>query len=113
MRKVIINLLLILAAVIIFGAALVFGTPKGEFGGTDAQANEEIVDLYPDFEPWYDGPWKQPGGEVESGLFALQAALGAGLLGFALGTLRERSANRAPAPQTLVAAGSPPLPSGG
>ena len=33
-------------------------------------------------------------GEVESGLFALQAALGAGALGFVLGTMRERRRQR-------------------
>lgn len=113
MRRAIINLSLILAAVIIFGVALALGTPKGEFGGTDAQANEEIVDLDPDFEPWYDGLWTLPGGDVESGLFALQAALGAGLLGFALGTLRERYATRAAKSQSVAADDSPPPPNGG
>ena len=47
-------------------------------------------------EAYAPGSWRcggdltLSGGEVESGLFALQAAIGAGILGFVLGTFRER-----------------------
>ncbi|ATE54972.1 energy-coupling factor ABC transporter substrate-binding protein [Actinosynnema pretiosum] len=90
MRRTTTNVLLVLASVAVFAVALALGTGKGEFGGTDATATEQIEESAPDYEPWFEPLWTQPGGEVESGLFALQAALGAGLLGFALGTFRER-----------------------
>lgn len=84
------NVLLVLAAVVIFAIALGLGASRGEFGGTDATATEQIEEVNPSYEPWFKPFWTQPGGEVESGLFALQAGLGAGILGFALGTYRER-----------------------
>lgn len=90
MRKATVNLLLLLAAAAVFVVALVIGGSRGEFVGSDAAATEAISRTNPDYEPWFTPFWTQPGGEVESGLFALQAALGAGVLGFALGSLRER-----------------------
>lgn len=90
MRKSTINVLLIVAAIAVFAVALVIGLEKGEFGGTDATASEEISEVDPEYEPWFTPFWEQPGGEVESGLFALQAGIGGGILGFALGVYRER-----------------------
>lgn len=91
------NSLFLLASIIaIFIVAVVLGTQAADgegvaFGGTDSAAISAIEDT--GYEPWYE-PIMSPAGEVESGLFALQAALGAGAVGFALGTLRERSRNR-------------------
>ena len=88
------NVLLVVLAAAIFVLALVMGTRSGDFGGTDAAATETIEKSDPDYKPWFEPFWTQPGGEVESGLFAMQAALGAGFLGFVLGTFRERRKNR-------------------
>ncbi|MFF0146012.1 cobalt/nickel transport protein [Amycolatopsis sulphurea] len=90
MPKKTVNLLLVLATIAVFIVALVIGVQKGEFGGTDSAATEQIQASDPGYKPWFEPLWNQPGGEVESGLFALQAALGAGILGFALGVFRER-----------------------
>lgn len=90
MRRSTVNILLILATIAIFIVALAIGLDKGEFGGTDASATDEIAKVDADYEAWFEPIWTQPGGEVESGLFALQAAVGAGILGFVLGTYRER-----------------------
>jgi len=89
-RTTLTNLLLVAAAVAVFALTLAIGTSRGDFTGTDAAATDEIAAVDPDYEPWFTPLWTQPGGEVESGLFALQAGLGAGVLGFALGSLRER-----------------------
>ncbi len=83
---------LLLAVVALFAITLSLGSSRGEFGGTDATATDEIAAVAPDYEPWFEPFWTQPGGEVESGLFALQAAIGAGILGFVLGSYRERRA---------------------
>lgn len=89
-KRSMINLGLIVATAVLFVVVLKVGLSRGEFVGTDAAANDQIATSDPGYEPWFEGFWTQPGGEVESGLFALQAALGAGVLGFVLGTYRAR-----------------------
>ncbi|AMS06420.1 MAG: energy-coupling factor ABC transporter substrate-binding protein [Acidipropionibacterium acidipropionici] len=84
-------LLVILVA--IFVVSLVLGGQKpaeeGEgFAGTDdaaAQAAEAAG-----AKQWIKPIFEPNSGEVESGLFALQAALGAGIVGFALGRMSGR-----------------------
>lgn len=56
-----------------------------EFGGADGQAEEAITEIDPNYEPWAESLLVPPGGETESLLFALQAALGAGVVGYGLG----------------------------
>jgi cobalt/nickel transport protein len=59
-----------------------------EFAGADGLAEETIMEVSPDYEPWAAPFWEPPGGETESLLFALQAALGAGFLGYYAGWKR-------------------------
>lgn len=82
----------LLAALLVFAlAAVPLMTQRGaEFGGSDSQAEEAITGLQPEYEPWFAPLWEPPGGEVESLLFTLQAALGAGVLGYGFGLLRGR-----------------------
>jgi len=69
--------------------------PSSEFGGADGAAEEAIAEVQPEAKPWFSPLWAPPGGEVESLLFALQAALGAGVIGFYFGLKRgERLAKR-------------------
>ncbi|CAH0342490.1 energy-coupling factor ABC transporter substrate-binding protein [Rhizobium sp. CECT 9324] len=56
-----------------------------EFGGADGEAEAAITEIQPDYQPWAAPLWEPPSGEIESLLFALQAALGAGLVGFYFG----------------------------
>lgn len=62
-----------------------------EFGGADGAAEDVIAEINPDYEPWAESIIEPPGGETESLLFCLQAALGAGVLGLAFGYLIARS----------------------
>ncbi len=94
MRDRLVNLGLVVAVVVIVGASLVIAGGS-EFGGSDAAATDAITTGSPGYEPWFAPVWAPGSSEVESGLFALQAALGAGVLGFVLGTLRERRRSRA------------------
>ena len=71
---------------------LVWSVPRdiGEpFVGTDSQAVALIATLVPDYQPWVKTLWSPPGKEVESFFFALQAALGAGMVGYYLGRRRR------------------------
>lgn len=58
-----------------------------EFGGADGAAEEAITKINPDYEAWADPVIEPPGGETESLLFCVQAALGGGVFGFGLGYL--------------------------
>lgn len=60
------------------------------FSGADAQAEETVEEIAPSYEPWFSPLYEAPSGEIESGLFALQAAVGAGIIGYTLGVLRTR-----------------------
>lgn len=76
--------------VVVLAVAPLMMLRDAEFGGADGQAEEAVGELQPEYKPWFAPFWEPPGGEVESLLFALQAALGAGVLGYGLGFLRGR-----------------------
>ncbi|GEO81259.1 energy-coupling factor ABC transporter substrate-binding protein [Pararhodospirillum oryzae] len=62
-----------------------------EFAGADGEAEGVIAELAPDYQPWAEAWWEPPSGEIESLLFALQAGLGAGVLGYVLGLRRGQA----------------------
>lgn len=83
------------ALVVLFAVSMYFGAQgvaDGEegFAGTDSIATEAAEES--GAEPWFDPIFESGSGEIEAGLFALQAAIGAGILGFALGRLGRRPA---------------------
>ncbi len=61
---------------------------NSEFGGADGAAETAITEIDPDYQPWAEPLWAPPGDEIESLLFALQAALGAGVIGYFFGLKR-------------------------
>lgn len=84
-------LLLIVAALAVLPLALGLGDDEKEpFAGADAQAETAITEIKPDYEPWFSPLYEPPSGEVESALFALQAALGAGVLAYYFGLRKGR-----------------------
>lgn len=92
MKSTWVNLLLVLATAALALFALAFaGRSEGEsFLGSDGQATRVIEELRPGYTPWAQSLWEPPSGEIESLLFGLQSALGAGVLFYALGTWRGR-----------------------
>lgn len=85
---------------LLLGGTILLGTiplvlVEGDFEGADAKAQALIREVSPNYEPWVEPVFEPPSGEVESLLFALQAALGAGSMGFILGQYRERHRQKA------------------
>lgn len=80
------NVLLLLAVVLLAVIPLVLNK-NAEFGGADGQAMDLIGEIDPTYQPWAEPVNPPASGEVESMLFALQAALGAGVIGFVLGRM--------------------------
>ncbi|WP_033336900.1 energy-coupling factor ABC transporter substrate-binding protein [Thioalkalivibrio thiocyanodenitrificans] len=81
------NFILLLAAALIVAAPLLLSLP-GDYEGADDMAQAAIEET--GYEPWFEPLWSPPSDEVESMFFALQAAGGAGLLGFVLGRVTAR-----------------------
>ena len=77
------GLLLVIVAVLAF--APLFMTRGAQFAGADAQAEDAITTLNPNYQPWFKSFWQPPSAEVESFLFALQAAIGSGFVFYYLG----------------------------
>ena len=79
--------LILIVLVVILAAAPLWLCINAEFGGADGMAEELITETNPDYEPWFQPILEPASGEIESLLFALQAAIGAGIVGFVLGRL--------------------------
>ena len=60
------------------------------FAGADDQAKALIGEIAPDYQPWFEPLIEPASGEIASLLFALQAAIGAGFIGYYLGVSRTR-----------------------
>lgn len=76
--------------------------PGGEsppaFSGADSHAQQAIGVIAPNYKPWFTPLLEPASGEIASLLFALQAAIGAGVIGFWLGMSVARERERKPAP---------------
>ena len=67
---------------------LAWGNANGDaFGGADDGAEDVVAEVDPGFEAWWDGIWGdyELPGETESLLFAVQAAIGAIIIGYFIG----------------------------
>lgn len=82
------NWLLLSAVIALAVFPLVF--VRGDYGGADGQAEAAIGELQPDYEPWFASIYQPPSKEIESLLFSVQAALGAGVIGYAIGRYQGR-----------------------
>lgn len=82
-----------IALVVLFCVPFYTAPKDSEFGGTDAAVTELLE--AGGAEPWFQPIAPPAGGEIESGLFAMQAALGSGILFYSLGRLSgKRKAER-------------------
>ncbi|WP_311208397.1 MULTISPECIES: energy-coupling factor ABC transporter substrate-binding protein [unclassified Aeromicrobium] len=95
-----INGAIAVAIVLLVVAALVLDArrtgPEERFVGSDSTATTLIQTDNPGYEQWFTPLFSPTSGEVESGLFALQAGLGGLALGYCLGALRRRRRESSP-----------------
>ena len=64
------------------------------FAGADDQAKDLIGTIAPDYQQWFEPLIEPASGEIASLLFALQAALGTGFIGYYLGVSVGREKGR-------------------
>ena len=87
--------LLILTAVVLLAALpllTIHGKPGDEqFQGTDDQGQKLIMQIRPDYKPWFAGIWQPPSEEITNLFFALQGAIGAGVLCYYIGLKRGQA----------------------
>jgi cobalt/nickel transport protein len=97
------NLLLLLAVVLLAALPLWLvprptpdadGKPTEIFAGADNKAKDLIGEIAPHYRPWFEPVLEPASGEIASLLFALQAALGAGFIGYYLGVSVTREKMR-------------------
>ena len=89
-----------LAIIVAFIAAFAYVSSTGnhEWGGSDDMPENVINDLtHWSYQPWFNSVWVPPSPEIESLLFALQAAFGSLIIGYFLGYYRGLAKARAAA----------------
>lgn len=89
-KRGVLAIALLLLCVLIAVVPLVW-IKDSEFSGADGEAEAVIAEISPGYTVWFESLLEPPGGETESLLFCLQAALGAGVIGLGFGYLIARS----------------------
>lgn len=84
-------IIIIIAVIAIFALPLII-FPAAEYGGADSAAEDAISDQ--GYKPWFSPLWEPPSGEIESLLFALQAAIGAMIIGYFVGYEKGKRAKK-------------------
>jgi cobalt/nickel transport protein len=85
------HLLLLICLIALFIIPYIL-LPEAEYSGADSEVEELILET--GYEPWFESIWEPPSGEIESLLFAIQAAIGAIIIGYFIGLEKgKRSKN--------------------
>ena len=93
MRKLSINTWLLGGAVILSLAPVLIYQGK-EFKAIDSINVAVIKEVKPDYKPWFKPVIKPSGSEIETFLFATQAAIGSGVVCYILGLYKGRTERR-------------------
>ncbi|WP_330375376.1 energy-coupling factor ABC transporter substrate-binding protein [Inediibacterium massiliense] len=87
------NMILGFLVIVIAVTPLLF-LKNASFEGADAQAENTISEVDANYKPWFSPIWEPPSGEIESLLFSLQAAIGAGFIGYYFGYVKGKKGNK-------------------
>jgi cobalt/nickel transport protein len=87
LTMIVILLITVIGLLTAFVPRMIGITP--EWGGADAAASSKIGEMS-DYKPWFSPFWEPPSGEIETLLFSLQAAIGAGIIGYIAGLYTGR-----------------------
>lgn len=87
-------LLIIVVMLLAFPLALYNGKgeDQGYFSGADDQGSAAVEET--GYQPWFSSIWEPPSPEIESFLFAVQAAIGAIIIGYVLGYYNGQAKER-------------------
>ncbi len=85
---IVVLLIAVLGFLTVFVPDMIGITP--EWGGADVAASNKIIEIS-DYKPWFSPIWKPPSGEIETLFFSLQAAIGAGIIGYIAGLYTGRN----------------------
>lgn len=83
------NWLLAIAVIILALFPMLF--VRGEYKGADDRSGDAIKEINPDYKEWFKPILEPASGEIETFLFATQAALGAGVIGYVIGRYKGRA----------------------
>ena len=83
------NLVLALGVVLLVTVPLML-LGNSEFGGSDDAGSTVVEEINGGYTPWFESFWEPPSGEIESLLFCVQSAIGAGICGFVLGRISRK-----------------------
>ncbi|MDR1276819.1 MAG: energy-coupling factor ABC transporter substrate-binding protein [Candidatus Accumulibacter sp.] len=64
------------------------------FLGADGKAMDLVAEISPDYRPWFKPLIEPSSSEIASLLFSFQAALGAGVIGYYIGSAKTREKMR-------------------
>ncbi len=93
MQKPLINVWLLSGAAILSLAPVLMFQGQ-EFKATDSRNQTAIAEVQPEYKPWFKPIIKPSGGEIETFLFATQAAIGSGVTCYILGLYKGRTERR-------------------
>ncbi|MBD2463691.1 energy-coupling factor ABC transporter substrate-binding protein [Oscillatoria sp. FACHB-1407] len=85
---------LLVAGVLALAIAPLILVRGADFSGADGEAEVLIQETNPNYQPWVNPLFEPASSEVESLLFAVQAALGAGVIGYVIGLHRGRQTHQ-------------------
>ena len=85
MSKMLKKNLILAIIVILLAVTPLFIRKNAKFGGADDKAKAAISQIDTNYKPWFSGLWTPPSAEIASLLFSLQAAIGAGVIGYYFG----------------------------